>query len=123
MPVDFGDDVFVAFEAVDFAVVCEAQVEDADGLVCAAGGEEFIERGVEGESVDCVVVCVLEDDGCSVVGWRAHIDELHRQIVGHGAEEIVAESRMELDFVHSGRVVGECSSRRNKLAVEREVFL
>ena len=42
MPVYGGNHVLVAFEAVNFAVIWEAQVEDADCLVCRACGEELI---------------------------------------------------------------------------------
>ena len=71
----------MALQAVDLAVVGEAEVEDTDCLVLAAGGEELVEGRVEGESVDGVHVGILKDDGGAGVGFRAQVHQLHGEIV------------------------------------------
>ena len=118
MPVDFRDHVFVPFQTVDLAVVGEAEVEDADGLVRAAGREELVERGVEGEGVDGILVGVVEDDGGFVVARGAQVGELHGQVVGDGAEEVLAVHGVVLDVVDGCGVVCEGAGGRDGLVFE-----
>lgn len=111
----------MTFEAVDAVVIWEAEVEEADRLVCRAGGEELVHGRVEGEGVDGIGVGILEDDGGLVVGRAADIHDLNRAVVGDGSKEVLAELGMPLHVVYCGAVVGELARGAERLAVQGEV--
>ena len=56
VPFDFGDDVLMSVHAVNLAVFWEAHVDDADSLICRAGGYQDIVLGMKGQGIDGVRV-------------------------------------------------------------------
>lgn len=122
MPVDLANGVLVPFEGVDAAVVGEAQVEDADCLIDTSGCKELVVSGVEGQSIDSVVVSIVELDSWPGIVFATQIHQLHGQVIGDGAEEVLAVVRMILDVVDYGGVMSECAGRRDSLAGNSEVL-
>lgn len=114
MPVNLGDDVLVALETVDLAMLGKPQVEDTNRLVCGSGGEELIVLGVEGQRVDGIRVCVLELHGRLAVGLGSVVHQAHGEIVGHRSPEVLAVHRMVLHVIDDRRVMCEGAGRRNR---------
>lgn len=111
MPGDRGNDIFVALESMNLAMIRKSQIKHTNRPISRASREEYVVGWMKRQSIDRVTVSFYPD-GWLVVGGFSQVYQCKSLVIRDTAEQILTMSRMELHIVHDITVMCECTSGR-----------